>query len=238
MTHITMNRPHTQAKRPTNLVIDYIPDGPGSGSMSIAVRNRPTVYKIRELKCSSDFPGRGFRCEKVFGGTDPEAEAYDVFLSHNRDADICGCKGLLRHGHCKHLDALAQLIHQGAIDLGTEFSDHTEPEPTPACEYCAGRGVVHDEDHPDLPKAIACPECNGTGILTVKDVGFTEFSPGFTGDHRQDDVSRQVADPCEPNPYPEFRCPICTGTATLQLIDGNPQFVCFDCTRIGKVGAA
>lgn len=46
------------------------------------------------------------RWAKVDGGTDPEAEDYDVFLVCGRPGlDTCECKGWYRWNKCKHLDA-------------------------------------------------------------------------------------------------------------------------------------
>lgn len=226
MRHLTINRPHTQAKKPTNLVIDYIPDGIGSGAMSIAVRNRPTVYKIRETK--TDFDGRAFLCEKVFGGTDKESEAYSVFIAseNSKDHDICGCKGFERFGHCKHTDAIRELLIRGVIDQDEDYTDQPEPEPPAPCEYCGGRGLVHDEDYHEKVQAKNCPDCDGTGILKAIDLNepfYDEFAPASAAERSQ----------------PTFTCPLCNGTASYETDSaGENRFICFDCMPVGSAVAS
>jgi hypothetical protein len=53
--------------------------------------------------------GRGFRLEKF-----EEGDVYDVHFDQ-ATGDSCTCLGSLRHGHCKHRDALAALIKGGRL---------------------------------------------------------------------------------------------------------------------------
>jgi hypothetical protein len=53
--------------------------------------------------------GRAFQLEKFEGG-----DVYDVHFDQ-ATGDSCTCLGSLRHGHCKHRDALAALIKAGKL---------------------------------------------------------------------------------------------------------------------------
>jgi len=63
-------------------------------------RPRTDYYLLGALP--SDY-GRGYRLWPVRAGQPP----YDLLLDGRRSS--CECLGFLRHGHCKHLDALKEL---------------------------------------------------------------------------------------------------------------------------------
>ena len=77
------------------------------GIIDVTVNGRTTSYFVRNI--SSDF-SRGFSLEK----SGPDAgEVSHVLLE--QDGRSCDCKGYLRHGHCKHTDALLKLVQLGKL---------------------------------------------------------------------------------------------------------------------------
>ena len=68
---------------------------------------KETYYHLTKL--ATDF-GRGFRLHKSdFDG----GEVYHVNLDGPRST--CECKGWLRWGHCKHRDAMQELVNLGRV---------------------------------------------------------------------------------------------------------------------------
>jgi hypothetical protein len=95
------------------------------------------TYRVVEFKNAL---GRAFRLVKVAGGSDRETTNYDVLIDpHGHDS--CECRGFLRHGHCKHVDAIRSMIAEGAFDV---------------CPGCAGNGYVPTGDLDAAP----CPVCS------------------------------------------------------------------------------
>jgi hypothetical protein len=78
-----------------------------SGIIRLAVGKTTAHYHLRRL--ASDF-GRAWQLEKfeLDGG-----ETYDVNIDGERSS--CECLGFLKHGHCKHADALRVLIGKGKL---------------------------------------------------------------------------------------------------------------------------
>lgn len=60
---------------------------------------------------AADF-GKGFRLTKlcIVDGKPVEGETYHVNLDTAGSRHTCECKGFLRHGGCKHVDALSHLL--------------------------------------------------------------------------------------------------------------------------------
>ncbi len=85
----------------------------GVGMAEVTVARSVTVYSVAELEC--DLDGRAFRFSKLTAGTDPAAESYEVFVCRNGQDALCGCRGFLRHGHCKHIDTAAALLANGWV---------------------------------------------------------------------------------------------------------------------------
>jgi hypothetical protein len=88
--------------------MNFRPYAPGYGLLTITEqvtksRTEVTDYVIARLEAAY---GHGFRVLKVGGS--PESD-YDVHLSDDDECGTCECKGFLRHGHCRHLDALQAL---------------------------------------------------------------------------------------------------------------------------------
>src|SRR5262249_55988545 len=84
----------------------------GCFAVELTVGKSRTAYYCEPL--ASDF-GRCFRLTNcsTTPGTDAEADHYDVCL--DGPGSDCGCKGFLRHGHCKHLDGLHALVAAGKL---------------------------------------------------------------------------------------------------------------------------
>jgi hypothetical protein len=72
-----------------------------------------TLYVVVEIRC--DIGGRGFEVSNTFN-----MEVYHTHLN-GRDRS-CDCIGHLRHGHCKHADALAALIAAGKLPAEKEVA--------------------------------------------------------------------------------------------------------------------
>ncbi len=81
------------------------------GTVTTGTKRPPThYYRVTELPVA-DRDGRAFTLEKLDDGTDPEADAYTVFLATDSAAsDSCECRGFLRWGYCKHLDGVRLLL--------------------------------------------------------------------------------------------------------------------------------
>jgi hypothetical protein len=70
-------------------------------------------YTVVEHQVGRDYGhGRGFLLRKLWGGSDGESIAYDVFIdpTPNGRKNSCNCRGFERFGHCKHHDAIADCI--------------------------------------------------------------------------------------------------------------------------------
>ena len=119
--------PRTAAKNAPARSFDYTPDGEGQGVLVISIGHEVTVYKLTEFGCGDGFDGRGFQLVKVVGGSDRESEAYDVFVSRNGQDHICPCKGFVYQGHCKHVDAMREVVASGALDQPESFGVDAEP---------------------------------------------------------------------------------------------------------------
>ena len=66
----------------------------------------PDFYHVCEI--GSDY-GRGFCLQKMVNGNPTTCEEpYHVCL--RPVASTCECKGFLRHGHCRHVEALTALL--------------------------------------------------------------------------------------------------------------------------------
>jgi hypothetical protein len=102
--------------------------------------NTKDIATYRVVEFPTSIPGRAFRLVKVAGGSDREADHYDVLIDPHGH-DICECRGFLRHGHCKHVDSIRALLAVGAFE--------------PACPTCANHGFVPTANLDAAP----CPTC-------------------------------------------------------------------------------
>jgi hypothetical protein len=111
--------------------------------------NTKDIATYRVVECPGvPAPARGFRLAKVAGGTDAGVDNYDVLIDPTGH-DACDCRGYLRHGRCKHLDAVRDLLSKGALN--------------PACPTCAGHGYVPTADLSAEP----CPNCFPTAATAA-----------------------------------------------------------------------
>lgn len=83
-------------------------DSPRAGILTLTDSRTHTRYAVEEFPADT---GRGFVLLKAVG-----AGHYHCHVSPKHpSADICGCRGHERWGHCKHLDALRDLIANGKL---------------------------------------------------------------------------------------------------------------------------
>ncbi len=105
----TSNAPHTPRQRqgrpqPARHVrLATTPDGRTLAVMTIG--NDVFNYHLSRLPCPW---GEAFRWTKLGRTPEGEPDHYDVVMDE-RNGHTCECKGYLRHGHCKHIDALRAL---------------------------------------------------------------------------------------------------------------------------------
>jgi hypothetical protein len=119
---------------------------PALGTLTITQgANTKDIATYRVVECPGvSAPARGFRLAKVAGGTDREAGNYDVLIDP-AGHDACECRGYLRHGRCKHLDAVRDLLADGALN--------------PDCPTCAGNGYIPTADLSAEP-CLLCTNAN------------------------------------------------------------------------------
>ena len=107
------------------------------GTLVIQNERDHAEYRVEEFR--AEWRGRAFRLTKTAGGTDAEAEGYDVFVSDAGPAGhICECRGFLRwRRNCKHIEAVLALAANGWLagqtPTGTAFGCRkVEPAAGPA----------------------------------------------------------------------------------------------------------
>lgn len=103
--------PTTQRERKVRLLA-WIPEL-RAGVLRIVEEGKasPDFYHVCEI--DADF-GRGFCLEKMVNGNPTNCEAaYCICL--RPVASTCECKGFLRHGHCRHAEALSALLKSGKL---------------------------------------------------------------------------------------------------------------------------
>lgn len=77
-------------------------DGDGVGIFAIVDNKRTDSYVFKEIPC--EIGGRAFAVHRL-----GLANLYHVRIGAPRDCS-CECLGFLRHGRCKHIQALSALI--------------------------------------------------------------------------------------------------------------------------------
>jgi hypothetical protein len=105
LTHVLPKHKHRSAPW-----IEWTPvdtDGAEVGVLTVHGDRGAAEYLVSEFPADG---GRGFSLAKLAGGTDPEAEGYDLFACGKGGAPTCECKGFYTARHCKHADAVAALI--------------------------------------------------------------------------------------------------------------------------------
>ncbi|AMV24637.1 hypothetical protein VT84_09590 [Gemmata sp. SH-PL17] len=106
--------------RPNAVDFDWVPalpsdteSSPIAGYLRIYAARATTLYRVEEFPADE---GRGFQLVKSehTAGTDREAAEYAVFAG--RDGRTrCECRGFLRWSHCKHQEAVAELLDKGQL---------------------------------------------------------------------------------------------------------------------------
>jgi hypothetical protein len=100
-----------QRSKPQRFVrLTIRPLGRAPGILHLAVGGKADDYYL--FCVPADF-GSGFRVVKV--GIDcPDGEG-DYHVNIDGEKRTCGCKGFLKHNHCKHADGIAALIAAGQL---------------------------------------------------------------------------------------------------------------------------
>jgi hypothetical protein len=102
-------------KSQAHRALKWTPSGCGCGTLELACGRSFARYSVEEIPAADDFDGRGFRLVKGDG------EVYDALLSNRSpDWDSCDCAGHTYGGHCKHADALRELLASGQLDAAGE----------------------------------------------------------------------------------------------------------------------
>jgi len=111
----------TKARRPVQRSLNWIPAHDGIGDhVRLHVGKDSCCYLVQEIQC--DFHGeRAFQLDKL-DIADPAV--YYVRIAGQRRE--CECLGHLRHGRCKHADAVAALLGMGKL-----------PQKFPTCSRAA-----------------------------------------------------------------------------------------------------
>jgi hypothetical protein len=87
-------------------LIDH-PTAQAAGLVRITVGGEQDTYALAVIPCSW---GPAYRLTHV----DDTARSYRVVFQKD-GVSTCECKGHLRHGHCKHVDGLAELRRVGQL---------------------------------------------------------------------------------------------------------------------------
>ena len=95
-----VTRTRTHSPRLIRLVKSARDDG--IGVFALTAKNRTQFYVFKEIAC--DIGGRGFMVHRL-----GLADVYHARIGASAESS-CECMGFLRHGHCKHLQALTALI--------------------------------------------------------------------------------------------------------------------------------
>jgi hypothetical protein len=74
----------------------------------IATERKRSSYTVAPI--TTDF---GYAAYRVSENDSAALDHYDVLLAG--EMSTCDCLGLLRHGHCKHVDCLTALRNAGRI---------------------------------------------------------------------------------------------------------------------------
>ena len=87
------------------------------GILALVTDRTVAEYAVAEFAADD---GRGFRLVKRTMGSDATEESYDLFVP-KCGKPVCECKGFIytargeTPGHCKHADAIQQLIAEGYL---------------------------------------------------------------------------------------------------------------------------
>lgn len=146
------------------------------GILIVGQKKERTTYQVDETSADG-MPGRAYllakqhQLDRSGRRVKDAADVYRVFVGVDLNRVHCNCSGFGRHGHCKHTDAVRDLMTR-------EPGQQQQP-------------------------ATATAQHNSTGVQNPPP-----------------SVSELV-----------FKCPICTGSATVVVGSDNvPRFVCHDCT--------
>lgn len=77
------------------------------GILCLTARKKPTTYIFKEIPC--DIGGRAFAIHALGNGV-----LYHVRIGDGTDVS-CECMGFLRHGRCKHIMGLRELMQNALV---------------------------------------------------------------------------------------------------------------------------
>jgi hypothetical protein len=83
------------------------PLGEGVGVFRVREKDKTIFYTFREIAC--EIGGRAFAVHRLGLGT-----LYHVRVGKRSECS-CECLGFLAHGHCRHIQGLSALIHEGFV---------------------------------------------------------------------------------------------------------------------------
>lgn len=93
--------------RPRVIRLVQVPDALGVGVFAVIERKDTQFYVCKEIPC--EIGGRGFLVHRL-----GLANVYHVRVGEPADCS-CECLGFLRHGKCKHVQALLALTGHRAL---------------------------------------------------------------------------------------------------------------------------
>ena len=116
----------TRTNKPTCRSLHWLArleDGNGIVEMRLTFEKRTEIHRYFITRLTSDY-GTAFRLEKIGDDASVEGgEVYSVCIDGTRST--CECKGYLRWGHCKHVDACTAITAR-------ETKPTVKPTTTPA----------------------------------------------------------------------------------------------------------
>ncbi len=114
MSTVTQTRQPRQRRPKVRTVNLILPIGPlkVNGVLRLTEDGKETLFFVDRI--ASEVGGAGFRLTKFEMHQRGEEDAtYDVLLDGARST--CECKGHVRHGHCRHVEALTALQTAGKL---------------------------------------------------------------------------------------------------------------------------
>lgn len=94
-----------------------------------------------------DVDSRDFVLQKLDDGTDPESDSYTVFLADAQGFDSCDCRGQLRWGHCKHVDAVRAILANGWLITDAEQAAEAPVSTFPTDDEINSMGDLFESEH-------------------------------------------------------------------------------------------
>lgn len=136
----TTTRTTTRTNKPTCRSLHWLAkldNGNGIVEMRLTFEKRTEIHRYFLTRLPSDY-GVAYRLEKIGDDASVEGgERYDVNVSAR---PTCECKGFLRWGHCKHVDACTAITAR-----------ETKPTTTPTTKPVTKPAIPHDWQRCEAP---------------------------------------------------------------------------------------